>query len=351
MTIRLFSLLLIFLTCSILTVSSCQQQTEKPFQRRILSFGTYVDVTLYGIDKDKADQAIKHIEEQLNFMHIQWHAWRKSSLTKLNEQLVSGLPFEADKAILPLVIESKSLYMKTNGLFNPAIGKRIELWGFYRDNPQDNKSIPPADDIQKLLNSNPSMADILINGNILQGNNPDLQLDFGGYAKGYGVDRLVEQLKEQGINNALINAGGDLRAIGSPGNRAWKIAIQHPEQEHPLGWLELSNDESVFSSGNYRRNFSKSGKRYHHIIDPKTGYPSENATAITVIHTNGAVADATATALMVAKKQEWFSIAVKTGLKHLLVVDNDGQLYGDKLLAQRLQLSDNDMVIKILGTL
>jgi len=346
MTIRLITLLFVFLT-----LSGCQQEPEKPFQRRILSFGTYVDVTLYGIEQSKADKAIKHIEKQLNIMHEQWHAWRKSSLTQLNDQLVSGLTFEADEAVLPLVLESQELYNKTNGLFNPAIGKLIELWGFYRDNPQDNKTIPPAEEIKKLLDSGPSMADIQITGSSVKGSNTDLQLDFGGYAKGYGVDQLVEQLKAQGINNALINAGGDLRAIGRPGNRAWKIAIQHPEKNQPVGWLELNDDESVFSSGNYRRNFSKSGKNYHHIIDPRTGYPSENAAAVTVIHSSGATADATATALMVAKTEEWLPVAKSVGLTHLLIIDKDGQMYSDKSFAQRLHLTDPDMNIHILGIL
>ena len=345
LAIHLFSLVLFA------TLISCQQKTEKSFQRRILSFGTQIDVTLYGIDQEKADKAIGEIEKQLDIMHIQWHAWRKGSLTKLNEQLISGIPFQADEAVLPLVIQSQQLYIKSGGLFNPAIGKLIELWGFYRDNPQNNQNIPPDEQIQNLLVSNPNMSDIVIKGNILTGTNKDLQIDFGGYAKGYGVDRLVEQLKSQGIQNALINAGGDLRAIGRPGDRAWKIAIQDPNNKQPLAWLELTDDESVFSSGDYRRNFVNQGKNYHHIIDPRTGYPSGNATAITVIHSNGAIADAAATALMVATADEWLKIAKKVGLKHLLVVDKDGQLYSDKLFTQRLHLTDQSQKISILGVL
>ena len=350
MKLRFISQLLIIIAVS-LSVSSCQDQPEKSFQRRIYSFGTQIDVTLYGIEQAQADVAINKIEAQLDIMHIQWHAWRKGSLTKLNEQLISGIPFRADDKVLPLVIESQQLYYKTKGLFNPAIGKLIELWGFYRDNPQDNLSIPPADQIKALLDSNPNMSNILIAGNMLTGTNTDLQIDFGGYAKGYGVDRLVEQLKAQGINNALINAGGDLRAIGRHGDRAWKIAIQDPDAEQPLGWLELTDDESVFSSGDYRRNFIKDGKSYHHIIDPRTGYPSENAKSVTVIYGNGAVADAAATALMVARPDEWLAIAKNIGLKYIFIVDKDGQLYSDELFAKRIHLSDNKRIIRILGTL
>ncbi|MCP3673907.1 MAG: FAD:protein FMN transferase, partial [Gammaproteobacteria bacterium] len=113
----------------------------------------------------------------------------------------------------------------------------------------------------------------------------------------------------------------------------------------------LADDESIFSSGNYRRNFEKSGKNYHHIIDPRTGYPSQNATAVTVIHNNSAAADAAATALMVAKPDEWMDIAKNIGLKHILVVDKDGQLYSDQSLQHRFNLNDENMTIINLGAL
>jgi len=342
---------LICLSAFLLIATGCQKPVEETYKRQILSFGTQIDITLYGVERSKADQAIVQIEQQLDVMHNQWHAWRKSSVTKLNSQLQTGNIFQAAPEILPLVIESNNLYIKTQGLFNPAIGKLIELWGFYSDNPEQNGSIPPLESIQKLVDSNPSMTDIIIDGNMLKGTNIDLQIDFGGYAKGYGVDRLVEQLKANDIQNALINAGGDLRAIGKPGKRAWTIAIEHPTQQHALGWIELEDDESVFSSGDYRRNFIQAGKRFHHIIDPRTGFPSQHARAVTVVHNNGAVADASATALMIATKAQWLDIAKNIGLKHLLVVDSDGQLYSDALFAKRLHLTDENMSINILGNL
>jgi thiamine biosynthesis lipoprotein len=342
---------LIGLSALFLILAACQKPVEETYKRQLLSFGTQIDITLYGVERSKADLTIKQIEQQLDVMHNQWHAWRKSSITRLNDQLQIGKSFEAEPEVLPLVIESQSLFVKTKGLFNPAVGKLIELWGFYSDNPGENGSIPPLESIQKLVASKPSMLDIIIEGNVLKGTNRDIQLDFGGYAKGYGVDRLVEQLKSNNIHNALINAGGDIRAIGRPGNRAWKIAIQHPEKQQALGWIELEDDESVFSSGDYRRNFTQAGKSYHHIIDPRTGYPSQHAKAVTVVHGNGAVADASATALMVAEKNEWLEIAKNIGLKHLLVVDRDGQLYSDTLFAKRLHLTDENMSINTLGTL
>ena len=160
MSFRLIGLSVLFLI-----VTACQKPVEETYKRQLLSFGTQIDITLYGIEPDKADQAIKQIEQQLDVMHNQWHAWRKSSVTKLNEQLQTGKSFEAEPEVLPLVIESKDLFIKTKGLFNPAVGKLIELWGFYSDNPGENGSIPSLESIQRLVASNPSMSDIIIDGN------------------------------------------------------------------------------------------------------------------------------------------------------------------------------------------
>ena len=332
-----------------IAISSCQKPSTS-FQRTILSFGTQIEVTIYGVSQQEADQAILRIEKNLDVMHTQWHAWQPSSITKLNEKLQSGAPFIADPEILPLIKQSQQLYTQSQGLFNPAVGKLIELWGFYKNNPEKNKRIPSKEAIQQLLDSNPNMLNIIVENDTLTGTNKDLQLDLGGYAKGFGVDKLVEQLRAQGINNALINAGGDIRGIGNAGDRSWKIAIQHPLTLQALGWLELE-DECIFTSGDYLRRFIVNGKSYHHIINPKTGYPSTEAKAVTVIHASGAIADAAATALMVASPEQWLSIAKSMGLKHLLVVDNDGQLYSDQVFADRLHLNDKNMSINLLGRL
>jgi len=343
--IRIFVLIL-----SLSIINSCSE-TEQVYSRQILSFGTQIDVTLFGIEKAEADLAILKIEAELDLMHNNWHAWHKSSITKLNKQLQSGTEFTVDSKILPLIIESKRLYTQSDGLFNPAIGKLIELWGFYKDDPSQNKSLPSDKSISELVKSKPSMDDIVINGHQLKGLNSDIQLDFGGYAKGYGVDALVEQLKNQGIHNALINAGGDIKGIGNIGQRPWRIAIQHPAKDQALGWLDLNPNESIFTSGDYRRNYTIENQQYHHIIDPRTGYPSKHAHSVTVVHSSGAIADAAATALMVATPAEWLKIAKQIGLKHLLIVDKNGQLYADELFISRIHLLGQKSKIKRLGLL
>ena len=339
---------LLFLICCLI-LTACTDEPPQVFKTKVLSFGTYVDVTLYGIEEDRANQAIQRVEEQLNYMHEQWHAWRPSSITALNTKLRSGEKFTIDDGMLPLVEESKKLYSDSNGYFNPAIGELIEMWGFYRDNPQDNVTVPEESAVRNFISDLPSMDDMHINGMEVYGTNSRIKLDFGGYAKGYGVEQLIRYLKENGINNALINAGGDLKGIGSVDDRPWKIAIRSPKSNVPIAWLELENNESIFSSGTYMRYFEYEGKRIHHIMNPKTGYPSEGPSATTIVAEDAAVADAAATALMIAPQEEWLEIAQKMQLKHFLIIDQSGTLYCDDLFAKRLQLMSSEQKLTIVG--
>jgi len=332
-------------------LSACAQEPAPVHKAKVLSFGTYVDVTLYGVTEERARKAILQVEAQLNVMHEQWHAWRPSNITALNDNLRSGKQFSIDVDMLPLVAQSKKLYSASNGYFNPAIGELIELWGFYKDDPQSNKSIPEASVIEDYVTNLPTMDDVHIENDFVYGSNSRLKLDFGGYAKGYGVEQLIRYLRKNGIENALINAGGDIKGIGSVGKRAWKVAIKNPKTEAPLAWLELKDNESIFSSGSYLRYFEYEGKRFHHIINPKTGFPSEGSSATTVITEDAAVADAAATALMIAPQEEWLDIANQMGITHFLIIDAQGTLYCDDLFAKRLQLITTEQQLTIVGAL
>lgn len=185
------------------------------------------------------------------------------------------------------------------------------------------------------------MQDIDIDGLSLRGNNPALQLDFGAFGKGYGIDLAVEHLKKMGIENAIVNAGGDMRAIGlRETGDPWKIAIRHPDGQGIIGSLEISGDESVFTSGNYERNFTWEGKRYHHIIDPRTGYPSAGSASVTVVHNDSTRADAAATALFVAGPKDWHRIARKMGIRFVLLIAENGEMHMNPAMQSRLKLAD-----------
>jgi thiamine biosynthesis lipoprotein len=131
-------------------------------------------------------------------------------------------------------------------------------------------------------------------------------------------------LQEAGIQHAVVNAGGDLRAIGQHGSRPWRVGIRHPRQEGILASVETSPDESIFTSGDYERYFDWQGKRYGHIIDPRTGYPAEGLSSVTVFADQADLADAAATALFVAGPKDWLPVARAMGVKGVMLVDEQG---------------------------
>ena len=122
-------------------------------------------------------------------------------------------------------------------------------------------------------------------------------LNFGAFAKGYAIDQSMKHLHAEGIQNVVINAGGDLSVSGSHGERPWRIGIRHPRKEQSLAWIDARDNESIFTSGDYERFYFYNNKRYHHILDPSTGYPAWGTASVTVIHDNAGEADAAATAI------------------------------------------------------
>lgn len=322
---------------SLLTSGCSKPQPE--FSETVFTFGTLVEITIVGVDEATADLAYTAALDDLNYMHNTWHAWQENALARINNLLRTGGSFSLAPSILPLISKAKVLSEQSNGLFNPAIGELVNLWGFHSDERDDSPE-PLHEDIQVLLDAAPSMQDVVIEGLNMHGTNDRIRLDFGGFAKGVAVDAVIEHLREFGIQNAIVNAGGDLRAIGQKDGRPWRIGIRNPDAEGVIASLEISGDESVFTSGDYERYFEIDGKRYHHIIDPRTGYPAMGTRSVTVLHNSGAVADAAATAMFVAGPDHWKTIANNMGISNVMLIGSDGRVQITTDMAKRLQFEN-----------
>ena len=312
----------IFIVFSLLLLSGCSPKPDV-YHQQLLVFGTIVDVKLWGVDEKKGQQVVSQLSDDFNFMHRVWHAWHAGPITRTNFLLANGKQFTAPPSILPLIKRSTELSTLSGGLFNPAIGQLIALWGFASDDPPKGPPPEPGE-IQNLLDRHPSMKDIKLSGILLQSDNPATRLDFGAFAKGYAVDRAIEYLQDMGIKHAVVNAGGDLRAIGQHGQRPWRVGIRHPRQQGILASVETTLDESIFTSGDYERYFDWQGRRYDHIIDPRTGYPAEGLSSVTVFANQSDLADAAATALFVAGPEDWLPVARDMGINGAMLVDEQG---------------------------
>lgn len=327
---KLFTLFLI------LSLGACSKEAPV-YQDRFISMGTVYELSLYGVTEKKGQQISKLVQEDLKFMNFAWHAWKPGPMGRINQLLVSGAEFSINPSVLPLVIQSKQLYTSSQGLFNPAIGELVGMWGFHNDDPANGKP-PERGLLQDYMQDLPTMDDIEIKGIRARGHNPRLKLDFGAFAKGYAIEQILQRLKQQGIDDAILNAGGDLKAIGSHGSRAWSVAIRNPHTAGIVGSIKVEDGESVFTSGNYERYYKDGNKRIHHILDPRTGYPAPIIASATVIHEDAAVADAAATALFIAGPERWWEIARSMGIRYVLLIDEDGRIHMNPEMEKRVKL-------------
>lgn len=325
----------------LLLLLGCEPKA-KEHRATIFAFGTLVDVTLYEVDQQLARQALQQIETDLNFMHYAWHAWQKGPLARINELLGLTAEFSANPSVMGLIKKSQQLAELSDDRFNPAIGHLIKLWGYHSDEPPNGP--PPTEDaIRQLLAQKPRMADIMIDNVRMKSRNAAVKLDLGAIAKGYALEQIMTMLQQLGIKNAVINAGGDIKAIGQPGKRLWHIGVRHPRKDSVIAGAKLADGESIFTSGDYERFYEHDGQRYHHIIDSRSGYPARGVTSVTVIHSDAATADAAATALFIAGPNEWHRVAKKMGIKYVMLIDSRGAVHINPAMRERLSFEEKSL--------
>ena len=328
----------------------CDRPHDPLYRDRFFALGTLIDLSLYGASLEQQSSASEALASAFSDMHTDWHAWEDGSLAQLNRQLAAGISFTPDPELLPLLLAANRLSLKSGGLFNPTIGKLVDLWGFHAD--ELTTLIPPSPaDIEALLAPAPSVGDVtLVNGQ-LSSSNPAVQYDLGAFAKGYAIDRGIELLQSLGITNAIINAGGDLRAIGKHGHRPWRIGIRNPSGAGVLASVELGENESIFTSGDYERYFEAAGQRYHHIIDPRTGRPASGTVSVTVMHLDAATADAAATALFVAGPGDWTGVARQMGIRYVMLIDHNGTVHMNPAMHSRVRFETDRPDVRLSGPL
>ena len=321
---------------SMVSLSGCG---EPPLHKQqAFVFGTLVEISVYGEPQEKAERVTALVLRDFDSLHKTLHAWEPGPLEDVNAILAQP-PARADLPpdLGPILADATRLSLQSGGLFNPAIGNLVRLWGFHAD--QFEARLPNAKEIDKLVGANPQMTDIAVDGHFVSGRNPAVRLDLGGYAKGYALDRAAAALRSQGVKNALVNIGGNIIALGQHGDRPWKVGIQHPRQGGALATLGLSDGEAIGTSGDYQRYFELDGKRYCHLIDPRTGWPVQHTQAVTVIAHGehaGTLSDVASKPLFIAGPEAWRQMAGRMGIREALRVGSDGQIQATQAMAGRL---------------
>lgn len=262
-------------------LSGCQNNLEH--SEDIYAMDTVMTIKAYGIG---ADDAILKAKEKIFSLDVKFD--RKDKNNELNTVNMSD-------ETKNLISRAKIIGDKTNGAFDITIAPIMDLWGFYGQEYR----VPSDTEIREKL-KNVSYKNVEISDTeIIFKNNA--QIDLGGIAKGYASDITAKIIKDNGIKSAIISLGGNIMAIGKrTDGTKWKVGIQNPDkQEEYIGILEIE-DKAVVTSGGYERKFEEKGIEYHHIIDPKTGYPANSGLkSVTIVSDSGEYADGLSTALYV----------------------------------------------------
>jgi thiamine biosynthesis lipoprotein len=278
---------------------------------------TYVTVYAIGprrITAGAIDLALDRMQE----VDVKFNSHNpKSPVYAFNHE---GRPI-SDPEIVSVAAMALQIARESNGAFDITIAPLLELWGFYGDAPH----LPQDQEIKACLRRI-GFQYLLIKNQELQKTKDDVEIDLGGIAKGYAVGEAVKVLREKGVTSAVIDAGGDVYALGNRGGKPWKVGIKDPRGgEDLLGYLEVE-DLAVMGSGDYERFFEKDGKRYHHIFDPKTGYPTEGLRGSTLIYPDPTAADAWNTAIFVLGPEKGLELAEKTPEMEVIMVTKSGEV-------------------------
>ena len=309
--------------------ASSKESTERTSQdneasKDIFAMDTYMTVTAYGEKcTGCGGMPLKQRFERLDTLLSTGNA--DSEIVKLNEQKSATLSEDGGY----LVKRALELNKETDGAFDIAIYPVMEAWGF----PIQDFRVPSADELTGLL-KHVDAAKISYDKDTREISFEDdqMKIDLGGIAKGYTSSRIMDifQKEKLGLTSGLVNLGGNVQALGTKTDGSnWRVAVQSPDDtEDYLGVLSIQ-DKAVITSGGYERYFEQDGVTYHHIIDPKTGYPAENGlVSVTIVSSDGTLADGLSTSLFIMgeEKAAEFWKAHSSEFEAIFATD-DGTIY------------------------
>ncbi len=299
-----------FLLVSLIMLSACNHSNAESYTAYTTGMDTSASITVYGggaADTDDCIKLFKELEKQLSVTD------EGSAVYRLN----TNGSVEASGDLQSLIDASNRFYLQTCGAFNPCIYPLVKLWGF----TENKNKVPDSESI--------SFAVQTVAGSALSVENckavlsDGAMVDFGGIAKGYTSEKMCAKLKENGVTAAIISLGGNIQTMGrKPNGTPWVVGINAPNGNGLVGTLALG-EAAVVTSGSYIRNFTQNGKLYHHIIDPKTGYPVDNGlVSVTVVASDGVSADALATAFFVMGKEKALSVYESFGVEAVFITED-----------------------------
>lgn len=313
---------LLVLLFALVLLAGCESPPEAHrFQGPI--FGTGYHVTLFAeLDEAAYDELAAGILAELQRIDALMSTYREDSeLSRFNRAPV-GVPFFVSPPVAEVIAESLRIARLSEGAFDVTVGPVVNLWGF---GPQKRPERVPDDEALAAALARVDIHALRLDDGQLSKSKP-VYIDLSGIAKGYAVDQVAEYLEAQGIQDYLVEIGGEIRTHGEkPDGSPWRIAVEKPisTERSVQRILELGN-AAVATSGDYRNYFESNGVRYSHTIDPQTGRPITNRVAsVTVITERCMTADALATAFTVMGAEAGLAMAERENIAVYFIVRTD----------------------------
>jgi thiamine biosynthesis lipoprotein len=309
-------------------LSACSQPS-KVYSQTAYVFGTKVDISIWGLPEVRAKTHIAKLFQDFDRMHQRLHAWQKSELTALNQAFANRQENLIDTQMKQWLSQAKEYENRTDHLFNPAAGQLIAAWGFHQDTFA--AQLPPQKTIEKWVKANPSLNNLVFTATTVKSNNPAVSIDVGGIAKGWALDHAAAYFRKNQVYHALINIGGNVLVLGRKDQQAWTVGLQDPRAPEPMATLELKEGEAIGTSGDYQRYFMVQGKRYSHLIDPRSGWPAQGVVSATVIAPRsqqaGTLSDVVTKPLFIGGVPTALHYLQRFGIKDALIITTDGSAY------------------------
>lgn len=328
--------LLLGILALLFAVAACVPKKDKVFRKSKMLMDTIVTITVVSDSDSKAEKAmdssfavIEKIENLLNFYSD------KSEVSNINRNAGAD-SVKASPETIEAIEKAIHISKLTGGSFDITIGPVMELWDFHNKKKPDDMKIKSRLHLvgYKFIAINKAGSTIYLKKN-------NMKIDLGGIAKGYAADKAVEELKKNGIKSGLVAIAGDIKAFGvKPDGRPWKIGIKNPRQKGPdneiIAVMELA-DMAISTSGDYERYFIEDGKRYHHLLSPKTGYSADLSQSVSIIAKDGSVADPLSTGIFIIGHEKGIKLLEEKKISGF-IVDNEGMIHMTSDLRGKIEI-------------
>lgn len=286
------------------------------------SFGTYISITVYDKDEAKAKKAIQAGFNEIERIDSKYNSKvQDSGISKLNSHKIKELIL--DKEGVYLINNLRKLYEISHGTYDVTIAPLLEIWNFENI---VQETLPKDEELKKAM-ENVDFTKVKLENNILSYEKDGIEIDTGSFLKGYAVARAKQVMVDMGIKSAFISSVSSIETINTkPGNKLWKIGIENPENSQKvLGIIELNN-QAMGVSGDYQTYIEINGKKYHHILDKRTGYPVRDKKMVVVVSDSAFLSDMYSTAFFTMPIDEIIQVCKENNLE-VLIVDSEMKLH------------------------